>query len=70
MPVAERAALGLERLPGSLAEALAALEADAAVCGWFPPQLLESYLGVKRTEIDLLKGLVQAELCRRSAQVY
>ena len=67
---AERAKLGLFRLPRSLSEALDALEADARVLSWLPPLLLETYVGLKRTEIRLAEGLDDAALCRRYGAVY
>ena len=67
---AELEARGLRRLPASLAEALATLEADAVAAGWFPPQLLDVYLKHKRGEIALLDGLSQDEQAERYAQVY
>jgi glutamine synthetase len=67
---AELKARGIRRLPTSLSEALAVLEADAAAMGWWPPQLLDVYLKHKRGEIALLEGLNEEEQARRYAQVY
>ena len=66
----ERAQLGATRLPKTLAAALAALEADDEVCGWFPPKLLETFFAVKRQEVALAAGMSAEELCRRYAAVY
>jgi glutamine synthetase len=66
----ELAALGAPVLPTSLAEALAAIEGDVAACGWLPPRLLETYLGVKRSELGACHGLDVGEICRRYAAVY
>ena len=59
----ERRALGLVRLPTSLEAALAALEADPVVTGWFAPVFLECFTGVKRGEIAHLEGRHPADLC-------
>jgi glutamine synthetase len=64
------AALGAPTLPTSLAEALAAIEADAVAAAWLPPRLLETYLGVKRSELRQCDGLDVGEVCRRYAAVY
>jgi glutamine synthetase len=61
---------GIVRLPQSLAEALAALEADAVVRGWFPPPLLDAYRRYKRWEIGYLGSLPPDEQCRRYAESY
>jgi glutamine synthetase len=66
----ELRARGIVRLPQSLAEALDALEADAAVRSWFPPPLLEAYLRYKRWEIGYLGNLPPDEQCRRYAESY
>jgi glutamine synthetase len=47
----ERAKRGIRRLPSSLDEALAALEADAFLRAAFPPLLFDAYVAVKRSEI-------------------
>lgn len=66
----ERGRLNLKPLPGSLAEALDALEADAVVRSWFPEDLWNCYLSVKRTEISLLKGASPERACERYSRVY
>jgi glutamine synthetase len=63
-------ALGVRRLPTSLAEALDALEADQVAQGWFPPLLLEVYLRHKRGELELLEGLSEDEQIDRYARAY
>lgn len=70
MTADQRAAQGIERLPDSLAAALAAAEADATVRGWLSPTFLECYLGMKRKEIELVAGLEDAALCDRYAGIY
>jgi glutamine synthetase len=65
-----RAARGLHRLPQSLAAALDALEGDAAVRGWFAPEFIATYVGMKRKEIDLAAGDDPAALCARYRAIY
>jgi glutamine synthetase len=57
-------------LPRSLAEALDAMEASAAVRTWFSPVFLEAYLRHKRAELATLTDLEPEELCDRYAEVY
>jgi glutamine synthetase len=58
-------------LPGSLDEALDALEADPAASAWLPPLLLEAYLGVKRWEAAQADADDDAAAtCTRYAEVY
>ncbi len=66
----ERRRLGIRQLPGSLEEALGALESDAVVSSWFSKDLLDCYLSVKRTEISLLDGAEPKEACERYLRVY
>ncbi len=66
----ERGRLGIRPLPGSLEEALDALESDAVVRSWFSKDLLDCYLGMKRTEISLLDGADPQEACERYLRVY
>jgi glutamine synthetase len=66
----KRSTLGLHRLPTSLSAALDALLADQTVVSWFPPVLLETYVGMKRQELQLLDGLDAREICRRYSAVY
>ena len=66
----ERERLGVRPLPGSLGEALQALEADAVVHSWLSKDLLACYLSVKRTEISLLKDADPKEACERYLGVY
>lgn len=66
----ERERLGARRLPASLDEALEMLEKDDVVRSWFPEQLWDCYLSLKRTELRLLEGLDPAEMCGRYLDVY
>ncbi len=67
---AQRESLGIKALPSSLAEALDLMDADPIVRAWMPATMYESYVSVKRTEIELAKDLTDAELCKRYADVY
>jgi glutamine synthetase len=66
----ERRRLGVKALPDSLEVALRALEADGVVRSWVPKDLLDCYIGVKRTEISLLEGAKPEEACERYLRVY
>lgn len=70
MSDAERTAKGLHRLPESLGDALAALQADRTVTGWFAPSFIESFLAVKRTEIEQLNGQDEAAICETYRMLY
>ena len=63
-------ALGVRRLPTSLATALDALEADEVAQGWLPPLLLEVYLRHKRGELQALDGLSPEEQADRYVRAY
>ena len=66
----ERAALGIRPLPATLAEALDTLDADERARTWLPGEMYESYVAVKRMEIDLAAGVEPVELCRRYREAY
>lgn len=66
----ERAALGIRPLPATLAEALDALDADERARAWLPKTMYESYVAVKRTEIELAETLEPADVCRRYRDAY
>jgi glutamine synthetase len=61
---------GVGALPGSLEEALAALEADESACRWLGPQLQGAYSSLKRAELAATAGLRLQESCARYAEVY
>lgn len=60
---AERAALGIARLPETLEAALGALDADAVVRGWLAGDVLETFVGVRNAELARVAGLSPAEVC-------
>lgn len=63
MSEVERNRLGLYRLPETLDAALAALEKDPVVNGWFDPLLIESFRGVRAAETARLAGLEPEAIC-------
>jgi glutamine synthetase len=66
----ERAERGVRRLPGSLGEALDALEAASGAQDLMPGELFGAYVLHKRGELAALEGLEMDEVCRRYAAVY
>ena len=66
----QRKAKGIHRLPGSLGEALKALDGDKVVKSWFSPTFIENYFAMKRKEIEIVAGLEGQPLCDRYAAVY
>lgn len=63
-------AKGVQRLPGTLPAALAALQADAAARAWLPRPLFDAYLLLKESEIEACSRLSLEEICRRYAQLF
>jgi len=57
-------------LPSTLDEALASLDADPVARAWLPPVMYESYVAVKRKEIELTRGVDPTEICRRYHDAY
>lgn len=70
MTEAQRAALGVVRLPATLTDALIALEADAEARGWFHADLLTTFRGVKEQEIEQAASMLPDALCARYSAVY
>jgi len=66
----ERAELGITALPASFADALHALESDKVAMSWFPPNMLESYFSVKRSELEQTQNRTPEEVCEMYAQAY
>lgn len=67
-PTAEQNADG--QLPTSLREAIDRLEADDVVKGWFHPELLATYLAVKRAEIAEFGDLEPSQQCAAYRNFY
>jgi glutamine synthetase len=70
MTEAERAKLGLRRLPESLDAALSLFEADPIVGSWFAPIAKQTFVGMKRAEMAMLAGLTPDEICARYRAAY
>jgi len=66
----EAGRFGVGGLPTSLEQALAALEADEVVRGWFPPLLYDAYASLKRAELQAVADLDLAERCRLYGNAY
>ena len=70
MSAGDRACLGIRRLPTSLHEALAELEADTVVCRWMSPTFLDCWKGMRLKELEIVASLDDAALCSRYAGIY
>ena len=70
MSEAERLSLGLLRLPETIGLALAVLEADPVISGMLAPVALETFLGVRRAEMTLVRDADDADLCERYKALY
>lgn len=66
----ERDGYGIRRLPGSLAGALAALEADPLVRSWLNDDLMNGFMAVKRAEQAAMSGARPEEICERYLAIY
>lgn len=70
MSAEQRQALGLARLPETLEQALDTLMSDPVAQGWFPSALVETFMGIRRAEIEKLRDLDDAELCALYKALY
>lgn len=70
LDAAEAERYGVDGLPDSLADALAALADDRTARAWMTPLMHDAYLAVKRSEVDAAENLDQRELCARYAWIY
>jgi glutamine synthetase len=68
--VTEAELADVSTLPKDLEDALAGLAADDVVTSWLHPDLLDTHLAVKRSELEALAGLTEAEQCLRTADVH
>lgn len=66
----ERAALGLVRLPETLAQALEVLQSDKTVCDWFDPAFVETFVGIKQAELARVAELTADETCALYRTLY
>ena len=66
----ERNELGIRRLPESLPVALDKMTKSDVVTNWFAPELLESYLALRRLEIETFAGMDDSLLCNKFAAVF
>lgn len=66
----ERKSLDVRPLPSSLGEALDLMLASPAVSAWLPPLMLQSYVAVKRKEIEMFAEASPQEMCRRYHDAY
>lgn len=67
---AERGSAAVAELPRDLAEALDLLEQDEVVTGWFAPELIATYLRIKRVELDEVSKLSESEQCEWYVRAY
>lgn len=70
MGAARRREHGIAPLPATLGEALDALIGDRTVTGWFAPNLLDTYIAVKRKEIAVCEGLSPDDICEKYRHAY
>jgi glutamine synthetase len=66
----ERKALGVRALPSSLGEALDLMLASKTVSGWMPEVLRQSYVAVKRKEIEMFAEVSHEAMCKRYHDAY
>ncbi len=67
---ADRERLGIASLPGSLEDALAAAQADETVRGWFREELWDTYLSLKRSELEYVADMTMDEKIAAYRNVY
>jgi glutamine synthetase len=70
LTAAELAEYTTVEMPSTLGDALDALDADADARTWLPPRLYETYVGLKRAELNETRDLDPAALCTLYAGVY
>lgn len=70
MSEAERKKSGLVRLPETLSAALEALHADRVVLDWFAPVFIETFTGVKQSEIARCANMEPAAVCELYRTLY
>lgn len=60
----------VKAMPVSLDEALVALSTDLTVQSWFDPVLLDTFIGIRASEVKELQSLTPQERCNRYVSVY
>lgn len=70
LDAAERAELGLRRLPQTLPAAIDAFLADKTVTGWFAPAFVESFVDIKRHEAARCADLDADAVCELYRTLY
>lgn len=60
----------LPELPRDLGEALDLFEQDSTVTGWFAPDLVATYLRIKRVELEKVGRMSEVEQCEWYARAY
>jgi glutamine synthetase len=70
MMESQREALGLRRLPETLADAVAALRVDPIAVRWFNPRLVTSFEGVKAAEIAATSDKTPDAICEIYGAIY
>ncbi|OED37273.1 glutamine synthetase [Chromatiales bacterium (ex Bugula neritina AB1)] len=63
-------ALGVERLPETLSDALARFEHSERIDEWFGATFKQVYIGLKNAELDFLEGLTIEEKCAAYGRVF
>jgi glutamine synthetase len=66
----EKAALGVRPLPSSLGEALDLMTGSDIVSQWLPALMRQSYVAVKRKEIEMFADSTPEALCKRYHDAY
>jgi len=67
---AERKDLGIRTLPSSLGQALDLMLASKTVCSWMPDVLRDSYVAVKRKELEIFADVAPEIMCKRYHDAY
>jgi glutamine synthetase len=57
-------------LPRSLSDAIDSLRCNEEVKSWYPPELLDTHLGIREEEASALERLSDVEKCERYGDVY
>lgn len=70
LSAAEIEEIGIGQLPATLDEALDALTASEEVCSWLPEELLETFLLVKRAELEHVRQLSDEDRYNEYAAAY